>query len=509
MGKLKSPTVPRKASRGMGASHRRHGTGGGMRSKVGVLWRPPDGAKRRRGALAELGQRPKGCECDGVGTRRVETPRGKRVERAATHRVNIASHGSKGSFILNDGLRSYGWLDNLLDRLGCKVTVVIDACYSGSAITHLDQPGREVYVACGEDELSTGEYDRRFAEALGGVEADVDGDGVVEMCEADRWGRWMKWTIGNGIAIRSDYDKDGLADDVEQNDSFWESLGVPVNEYPDWEIPDIYVELDWMEGAEHNIFGLLPSWLWMHFGDTYLPSEPFFYIFLIAAIISIIAAILLIPSIIGFIVGFILFVIFAVLAVIMIALYYSDSSIEEIFENHNINFHVDDGSWDDGTGYDSIDPLNHIGGGMVPFEVPNYGAGEQESTWGSDHDYFSHIRNGYFFYCLFTRSRISDDEWGSADYTGTCGDFWVDSSNSTDIVDLADLFLHELGHLLLMEIDEEHLDVFHDPHCHHEDCTMWWGNNKANSVNYCEQCWVELERDGIAEGSIPKVYLDE
>ena len=195
MGKSKKSTVPRKASRGMGASHRRHGTGGGMRSKAGVLWRPPENLQGLRGALAELGQRPKGCECDGVGTcsehreRKVESMRGKRVKRAATHRVNIASHGSKGSFILNDGIRSYGWLDNLLDRLGCKVTVIIDSCYSGSALPHLGQAGREVYVACGADEVSTGEYARRFAEALGGVEADVDGDGVVEMWEANAFSK--------------------------------------------------------------------------------------------------------------------------------------------------------------------------------------------------------------------------------------------------------------------------------------------------------------------------------
>ena len=57
-------------------------TGRGMRSRAEFLQpRPPDGVKRRRGALAELSRRRKGCECDGVGTRRVETPRGKGAKR--------------------------------------------------------------------------------------------------------------------------------------------------------------------------------------------------------------------------------------------------------------------------------------------------------------------------------------------------------------------------------------------------------------------------------------------
>ena len=56
--------------------------GRGMHSRAEFLQpRPPDGAKRRRGALAELNRRFKGCECDGVGTRRVETPRGQGAKR--------------------------------------------------------------------------------------------------------------------------------------------------------------------------------------------------------------------------------------------------------------------------------------------------------------------------------------------------------------------------------------------------------------------------------------------
>ena len=91
-------------------------------------------------------------------------------------RINIASHGLPGSFILNDGVVKYSWLDELLDKLPCRNTVIIDSCYSGNARDFLAQRGREVYTDCGADELSTGEYDRRFAEGLGSAEADVDGD---------------------------------------------------------------------------------------------------------------------------------------------------------------------------------------------------------------------------------------------------------------------------------------------------------------------------------------------
>ena len=68
-------TVPRKASGGKGAGDRRHGMGGGY--EVGR--NNPNHARpsEARIALAELGHCPKGCECDGVGTRRVETPRGR------------------------------------------------------------------------------------------------------------------------------------------------------------------------------------------------------------------------------------------------------------------------------------------------------------------------------------------------------------------------------------------------------------------------------------------------
>jgi len=72
-------------------------TGRGMRSRADSLKpRPPDGAKRRRVALAELSRRRKGCECDGVGTRRVETPRGKGAKRPVVIRKLHIDDGCLG-----------------------------------------------------------------------------------------------------------------------------------------------------------------------------------------------------------------------------------------------------------------------------------------------------------------------------------------------------------------------------------------------------------------------------
>ena len=69
--------------------------------------------------------------------------------------------------------------------------------------------------------------------------------------------------------------------------------------------------------------------------------------------------------------------------------------------------------------------------------------------------------------------------------------------------------MYYFGDIAILEIDEDHLDPNHQyPHCIHEDCTMWWGNNEANSVNYCDHCWNELVKNGVAEGSIPEVYRD-
>ena len=515
MGKPKKSTVPRKASRGMGASHRRHGTGGGMRSKVGVLWRPPDGAKRRRGALAELNRRFKGCECDIEGTcsehreRKVESMRGKRVERAATHRVNIASHGSKGSFILNDGIRSYGWLDELLDKIPAKITIIIDSCYSGSALPHLGQPGREVYVACGADELSTGEYDRRFAEALGGVEADVDGDGIVEIWEADWWGRGMKWTLGNGIAIRSDYDKDGLADDLEQNDSFWESLGVPENEFPDWETPDIYVEVDWMEGHKPNCLGIWTSYpLW-----AVLLSIPLF----LNSAASFIGAGLCFSGIITSPLG-VLFLIIAILYLIgglaLLAATAEETSLKAIFNEHDVNLHIDSGGM--GGGGSINDYKKDITYSMEKNLYDNKGL---DGTKTSGNRGFDNSRYGIFHYCIISNYIEGKTTRGRTHGTRTNdgGDFFcLAGGRISGTSAWGHVFNHELGHNILGILDPDHRSKSDSSqntiHSRWSTCVMYESNTDGGDdgdpstlghrsedkyLDYHSNLWTEISRDGL------------
>ncbi len=617
MGKSKKSTVPRKASRGMGASHRRHGTGGGMRSKAGVLWRPPENLQGLRGALAELGQRPKGCECDGVGTRRVETPRGKRVKRAATHRVNIASHGSKGSFILNDGIRSYGWLDELLDRLGCKVTIVIDSCYSGSALPHLGQPGREVYVACGVDEVSTGEYDRRFAEALGGVEADVDGDGVVEMWEADRWGRKLTMTIRFSMVVRADSDGDGLGDNWENkyfndlnqgadddpdkdglsnkdeydyqrpvgisdwggklnpnssdtdndglldgwkdvgyfnisgnriygtignwdyqdinNNSRWD-IGEPCERFgelgdirspittgiykgsishlllmsiqktggagavldekyiPDPLIMDIYVEIDHMEGHEPDFLGSITHYTSGIALDFFMYFLNQFMGLMISALIFAISIVLIPAAIIAVITAMINVIILGIIS----SVWSEDCEITEIFQDHNIRLHIDDGSMGEGgeeveesegiyLNKEEVGPNNDIldnkwgNGGYRNSTTRHY-------EYGPD-NHFIEERLFIFHYSLFIKNALDD---GGDEILGIASvnddDFLVSYGNSKEkwreyipfgynIAPYinprtmhATIFMHELGHNLglryaggisFTDSEEGYLPYFH------------------------------------------------
>jgi len=86
-------------------------TGRGMRSRVEVYRRPPDGAKRRRGALAEFRQRRKGCECDGVGSRREETPRGKGAKRLAGPKLRIDRGGMGGGNVI-DYDEKFDWTED-------------------------------------------------------------------------------------------------------------------------------------------------------------------------------------------------------------------------------------------------------------------------------------------------------------------------------------------------------------------------------------------------------------
>ncbi len=394
--------------------------------------------------------------------------------------INIASHGSKGSFILNDGeIRSYGWLDSLLDKLGCKVTIVIDSCYSGSARPFLAQEGREVYTSVGEDELSTGEYDRRFAEALGGGEADVDGDGVVEMWEADRWGRGIIWDICMFKPVRGDFDQDGFDDILERNTSFWESLGVPDNELPNWRIPDIYIEVDWMKSHKPMLSDSEHEARWFRENRWWLIGAPIVLGFLIFVLLTAaggpFAFITWFPALlIGIAVAVRLFV----LALILWQIYIDSVSpfgiVEDAFNKEGITLHIDTG-WGTGYGGDVIDEIKtiHAHSAIGPnndFYDLKWGNGwsydEVLNITIGDNNHFNPNRLGFFHYCIFGNAyydgRYLFSEPESTGYTPRGGpekntadgdDFFIAETNVRknsleDNKGLAGSFMHELGHNL-------------------------------------------------------------
>ncbi len=119
--------------------------------------------------------------------------------------INIASHAYTGGIYLEDGDLSYSRLDSWLDRINCyRLIIVIDACYSGSALNKLedgDNPcPRVIYMSCKSDEESYGTFNYRFSLALGyqkwpDIKIDLDsyydadanfgnGDGYVSVREA-------------------------------------------------------------------------------------------------------------------------------------------------------------------------------------------------------------------------------------------------------------------------------------------------------------------------------------
>ena len=383
----------------------------------------------------------------------------------------IASHGSKGSFILNDGIRSYGWLDGLLDRLGCKITVVMDACYSGSAIPHLNQPGREVYVACEADELSTGEYDRRFAEALDIAEADVDGDGVVEMWEADRWGKIEITHFSNPISPvkryfdpEGDDDYDGLNNAFENNlkiDNYkhWKEVGIPKSEAPDPDVKDVYIEVDWMKDSLPYNFG---TYSCLTTPDSY-QLEGITALAFLGLLIVCIVAMLLIP-VIAIIAALLAAILFVIICGINWLVSGDSGTYQELYKEHNINLHIDDG-----TG-----PWTKIGGGsevrghdkLLASSV-NRKNGEYNDIYDYLEDEFAENRRGIFHYALCCEKIDPEDKnWigGKAQcYTdpgfgvdgykdGGSGEGWfaidLDGPKGEEFstAELARNFFHEMGH---------------------------------------------------------------
>ena len=155
-----------------------------MRIRAEVLWRPPERLEGAKGCACGIEPKAKGVRAQSrrhLNTVKVETGRGKRDRhgRAATAQVNMASHGFAGSFILNDGVVLYRELNALLSKLPCRITIVIDACYAGSAVPHLARDGREVYAACGGNEPVVCDIDYRYQFWPDGKpNEDMNGDGI-------------------------------------------------------------------------------------------------------------------------------------------------------------------------------------------------------------------------------------------------------------------------------------------------------------------------------------------
>ena len=92
--------------------------------------------------------------------------------------IGISSHGGYGGMEFNDGsgnphgpFVSYSIIDSLLDRINTMILIVmIDNCYSGSALNYLNTGPcpRIVYTSCKADETSyVGDFDWAFPAALG------------------------------------------------------------------------------------------------------------------------------------------------------------------------------------------------------------------------------------------------------------------------------------------------------------------------------------------------------
>ena len=378
-----------------------------------------------------------------------------------------------------------------------KSHVIIDSCYSGSALPHLGQSGREVYTSVGADELSTGEYDRRFAEALGGVEADVDGDGVVEMWEADLWGKGVSRIVHNVMNFRTDTDGDGFDNTLENNTGFWNSIGVTGDDLPEWNIPDIYVEVDWMESG----FGakeILWNWL-LGF----------------AGLLFVIGICLLVPpatpaGLICFILGLLAIAALTIWRIVDDSFCFEEirfnvgakENVIEAFDNapkslypNGIRIHIDDGGMGGGesipfTGYLYTDPdPDH-----VDFEEL------QELHFFENYtDISTHPRYNIFYYCILCHNGYDNDD-GDTEFDGITQPwgFQINNNNMgnfphTPWEDQAQTFIHELGHKLgLAKTSSRHCPnkATNGDWCAMRSCE----HQSTSSFNndYCYKCWSNI-----------------
>ena len=489
--------------------------GRGMRIRAEVSWRPPEGAKRLKGCVCGISPQAKEVRTQSrrhLNTVKVETGRGKRDRhgRAATPQVNIASHGFAGSFILNDGVVLYRELDQILSRLPCRITIVIDACYAGSAVPHLDRDGREVYTACGGNELCDGGYDRRFAQALGDERADVDGDGVVEMWEADREGHLTE--ISFVVDTRElnpilDEDGDGLLNYFEENQFAdkenykhtnygWGDVGIEADDAPDPYVKDIYVEIDYLTGCHP---------LGENSGTTPGLSVFSYILALIIALAAIIVTIIIVGGIIsaevfsaGLLTPLLIPLVMLIIAGAIAGVgWWYDTYVDppttktnfdaliNVFSEHDINLHIEiDDEITEGNGDLSILSRNGEYNDLTDFKIMP--------------EYYNTRRDQVFHYVLFCNRIISSYSLRDRTFpllSGQCGHNRKDGTVSGDvfIIDYVDdpqksgdyyaiTFMHELGHNL-------GLISTSDVHAEDESCSQFRGiDNLDEPYGYYESC---------------------
>ena len=124
---------------------------------------------------------------------------------------------------------------------------------------------------------------------------------------------------------------------------------------------------------------------------------------------------------------------------------------------------------------------------------------------------FENSRHGIFYYCAIAHE--FSGTYADAGGHGWGDDFYIAGKYWTDSTDMAKVFMHELGHCIIEAIDDgtggtkdhtssETGDTDQWAHCDGKDCVLWWKAWEANEVDYCSDCWYELERDGIGGGTV-------
>jgi len=103
--------------------------------------------------------------------------------------IFLADHGSKDYFYLTEWGIWYEELDVEIDKLDSKkIGVIVSACYSGSAIPHLQDEGRVIVTSCGANETGFAIFSRQLVTGLLGFADKEQGVGdnndIVSLEEA-------------------------------------------------------------------------------------------------------------------------------------------------------------------------------------------------------------------------------------------------------------------------------------------------------------------------------------